>query len=85
MQAIKSGFYSNNKLNDKFFEIISNIFGLPRHGLIEHRTIVKLLTVNEIWCLSFVLHQEKTFPCCIQMWVVLQLNAKNVAFLYFQF
>jgi hypothetical protein len=49
MQAIQSGFYS---LHDKCFEIISNIFGPPTlDSLIEHKTVVKLLTVNEIRCL----------------------------------
>jgi hypothetical protein len=49
MQAIKIGFYL---LHDKFFEIISNIFGSPtHHGLIEDKREVKLLTPNEIWCL----------------------------------
>ena len=49
MQVIQSGFYSSH---DKFFEIISNIFGSPtHHGLIEDKREVKLLTPNEIWCL----------------------------------
>jgi hypothetical protein len=49
MQAIQSGFYSSH---DKFFEIISNIFGPPTlHGSIKHKTVVKLLTVKEIRCL----------------------------------
>ena len=45
MQAIQSGFYLSH---DKFFEIISNIFGPPTlYGLIEHKTVRKLLTVEK--------------------------------------
>jgi hypothetical protein len=45
MQAIQSGFYLSH---DKFFEIISNIFGPPTlHSLIEHKTVRKLLTVEK--------------------------------------
>ena len=49
MHAIHIGFYSSN---DKFFEIISNIFSPPTlHGSIKQKTVVKLLTVKEIRCL----------------------------------
>ena len=45
MQAIQSGFYLSH---DKFYEIISNIFGPPTlYGLIEHKTVRKLLTVEK--------------------------------------
>jgi hypothetical protein len=67
IQAIQSDFYL---LHDKFFEIISKIFGPPTvNGSIEHKTVVKLLTVNDIWCLTFVLNQGKLWHIyCIQMW-----------------
>jgi hypothetical protein len=45
MQAIESGFYL---LRDKFFEIISNIFGQPTlYDLIQPKTVRKFLTVEK--------------------------------------
>ena len=45
MQAIQSGFYLSH---DNCFEIISNIFGPPNlYGLIEEKTVRKLLTVEK--------------------------------------
>ena len=38
----------NDLLHDEFFGIISNEFGLPTlYGLIEHKTVRKLLTVEK--------------------------------------
>ena len=44
--------YASNSMwllsHDNFFEIISNIFGPPTvYGLIEHKTVRKLLTVDK--------------------------------------
>jgi hypothetical protein len=81
MQAIQSGFYL---LHDKFFEIISKIFGpstLQRS--IEHKTVVEFLTANKIWCVIFVIHQGKFLTCCICVYKCdaifrgLLLNVKN--------
>jgi hypothetical protein len=45
MQAIQSGLYL---LRDKFFEIISNIFGPPTlYGFIQHEKVRKFLTVDK--------------------------------------
>jgi hypothetical protein len=86
MQAIQSVFYSSH---DKFFEMISNIFGPPTlHGSIEHNTVVKLLTVKEIRCLFisarflFSINENFLHAANVMQFsgVVVQLNAKNLAF-----
>jgi hypothetical protein len=68
-QHILSGFYL---LRDKFFEIISNIFGPPTlYGLIQHKTVSKFLTVEKCGAcesaLDFCSPPGKTFTCCIQL------------------
>jgi hypothetical protein len=92
MQAIQSGLYL---LHDKSFEIISNIFGPPTlYGLIEHKTIRKLLNVEKCGAcestLDFCSPSEKNFYMLHTIvmhfsGVVLQLNGKNFPSSYFQF
>ena len=48
-KQLKVAFINHMKFSVK---LISSIFDPPtRHGLIEHKTVIKLLTPNEIWCL----------------------------------
>ena len=72
-QAIQSGVYLFHEI---FFEINSNIFGPPTvHNSIEHKKVVKLLTVHDIRCLFISARflfftREKinmlTESCCIK-------------------